>query len=92
MIMEQTKGREIADLTVTDANLFHMEPLEAGKFNHAIYKLGWGHFHCNTVARDRGMEETLDWMEAVLIRNGRIKAPISVLTDIIEKFDKDTES
>lgn len=71
--MEQIAGREIADLTVTDANLFHLEPLIPGSFNHAIYKLGWGHHHCNTVARDRGMKETLDWMETVLIRTGRIR-------------------
>lgn len=69
---EQVSGREIADLTVTDANLFHLDDLKPGEFNHRSYGLGWGHHHCNTVARDHGIEKTLDWMEEVLIRAGRM--------------------
>ena len=68
--VEQVEGREVVDLTVTEANLFHMLDLRPGEYNHRHYSLGWGHFHCNAVARDHGIEKTLDWMGAVLKRNG----------------------
>jgi hypothetical protein len=67
--VEQAAGREVPDLTVTSANLFHIEDLRIGEFNHRIYNLGWGHYHCNTVARDMGIRRTLDWMREVLQRN-----------------------
>lgn len=70
--LEQAEGRDVPDLTVTAANLFHVEELRVGLYNHRIYNLGWGHHHCNTVARDIGIEPTLQWMERVLHANGRI--------------------
>jgi hypothetical protein len=66
----QAEGREVFDLTITEVNLFHMEDLKPGEYNHKAYSLGWGHHHCNAVARDHGIEKTLNWMAEVLKRNG----------------------
>ncbi|KZL48078.1 BstXI family restriction endonuclease [Nodularia spumigena] len=71
--IEQAEGRNVPDLTVTMANLFHVKELRAGVYNHRCYNLGWGHHHCNAAARDWGVERTLEWMEEILINNGRIK-------------------
>lgn len=67
--MEQAPGREIEDLTVTEANLFHLEDLRPGEYNHKPYALAWGHHHCNTVARDRGVVATIEWMAEVVDRH-----------------------
>lgn len=70
--VEQAEGRNVPDLTVTMANLFHVKELRAGVYNHRRYNLGWGHHHCNAAARDWGVNRTLEWMEEVLRNNGRI--------------------
>jgi len=69
--VEQAEGRNVPDLTVTTANLFHIRELRAGEYNHCSYNLGWGHHHCNAAARDWGIEKTLSWMEEILRNNGR---------------------
>lgn len=65
----QAEGREVSDLTVTQLNLFHINELRTGVFNHRPYNLGWGHHHCNVVTKDSGIEETLKWMTEVIKRN-----------------------
>lgn len=67
--LEQAEGRSVLDLTVTQINMFHVEELRMGAFNHRPYNLGWGHHHCNVVAKDAGITETLAWMDEVLQRN-----------------------
>ena len=67
--MEQAEGREVLDLTVTQLNLFHIDELRMGAFNHRPYNLGWGHHHCNVVVKDAGIQKTLLWMDEVLKRN-----------------------
>lgn len=67
--LEQAEGRVVPDLTVTQLNLFHIEELHIGTFNHRPYNLGWGHHHCNVVVKDSGIEETLNWMSRVLEKN-----------------------
>ena len=67
--MEQIKGREIPDLTVTNISLFHIHELRSGEFNHRTYNLGWGHHHCNVTVADMGVQGTLDWMKEVLEAN-----------------------
>lgn len=69
--MEQAAGREVLDLTITQINLFHIEELRMGLFNHRPYNLGWGHHHCNVVVKDSGILETLQWMHDLLQRNIR---------------------
>ena len=68
--MPQAEGREVPDLTVTEINLFHIDELKYGKFNHRPYNLGWGHHHCNVVVKDAGIQPTLEWLKSVLERNG----------------------
>lgn len=68
--VQQVEGREVPDLTVTSANLFHIDELRPGVYNHIPYNLGWGHHHCNQVARDFGIGPTLEWLEDILTNNG----------------------
>ena len=67
--MQQALGREVLDLTVTEINLFHLEELRMGVFNHRPYNVGWGHHHCNVVVRDKGIDLTLHWMRNVVNDN-----------------------
>jgi hypothetical protein len=67
--VEQAAGREVLDQTITQINLFHIEELRTGVFNHRPYNVGWGHHHCNVVVNDAGIRETLQWMNVVLQRN-----------------------
>lgn len=67
--LELAEGRDVPDLTVTQLNLFHINELKYGEFNHKPYNLGWGHHHCNVVTKDSGIFETLKWMSEVIDRN-----------------------
>ena len=60
--LAQAEGREVPDLTVTEINLFHIDELKYGQYNHRQYNLGWGHHHCNVVVKDSGIYPTLKWM------------------------------
>jgi hypothetical protein len=72
--MAQAAGREVPDITITEVNLFHVEELRYGVFNHRPYNVGWGHHHCNVVAKDAGIQATLAWLESVLRRNAQCGA------------------
>lgn len=61
--LAQAEGREVPDLTVTEINLFHIQELRYGNYNHRPYNLGWGHHHCNVVVKDAGIIPTLQWMK-----------------------------
>lgn len=67
--LEMAEGRDVPDLTVTQLNLFHIQELRLGEFNHRPYNLGWGHHHCNTVTKDSGIIETLKWMDEIIQTN-----------------------
>jgi BstXI restriction endonuclease len=67
--IQQAEGRERFDTTVTQASLFHIRELRVGQLGHRPYNLGWGHHHCNVVAKDAGVPATLDWMRGVVARN-----------------------
>lgn len=64
--LAQPEGREVPDLTVTQVNLFHIDELKYGAFNHKVYNLGWGHHFCNVVVKDSGIYPTLKWMKNVI--------------------------
>lgn len=70
--LEQAEGRDVPDLTVTQLNLFHIQELRMGEFNHRPYNLGWGHHHCNTVTKDSGIIETLKWMDEIIQTNKKM--------------------
>jgi hypothetical protein len=67
--MAQAEGRDVPDITVTEINLFHINELKYGAYNHKPYNMGWGHHHCNVVTKDSGIIGTLKWMKEVLKRN-----------------------
>ena len=67
--LQQARGREVLDLTVTQLNLFHIEEVRYGVYNHRPYNVGWGHHHCNVVVKDSGIADTLVWLDEVLKRN-----------------------
>lgn len=67
--LAQALGRETPDQTVTETSLFHIHELRVGQCNHRPYNVGWGHHHCNVVAKDDGVPKTLQWMQSVLDRN-----------------------
>lgn len=67
--LAQPEGREVPDLTVTQVNLFHIEELKYGAFNHRPYNLGWGCHFCNVVVKDSGIYPTLEWMQNVISKN-----------------------
>lgn len=67
--LAQPEGREVPDLTITQVNLFHIEELKYGVFNHRQYNLGWGCHFCNVVVKDSGIYPTLDWMQKVINKN-----------------------
>ncbi|HKB66316.1 MAG TPA: BstXI family restriction endonuclease [Pyrinomonadaceae bacterium] len=87
--VEQAEGREVHDLTVTTLNLFHVEELRYGVYNHRPYNLGWGHHHCNVVVKDSGIMETLEWMNQVLNRNikGGLFVPGTVTQAVAQTED-----
>lgn len=70
--LELAEGRDVPDLTVTQLNLFHIQELRLGEFNHRPYNLGWGHHHCNTVTKDLGIIETLKWMDEIIQANKKL--------------------
>jgi BstXI-like restriction endonuclease len=72
MRVQQAAGRERLDSNITEASLFHIEELRVGKLGHRSYNLGWGHHHCNVVAKDAGIPATLEWMERVVRKNGSL--------------------
>jgi hypothetical protein len=69
--MKQAEGREVSDITVTQINLFHVEELRVGQYNHRPYNLAWGHHHCNVVTRDSGVANTIKWLIEIIKRNKR---------------------
>jgi hypothetical protein len=78
---KQAEGREVHDLTITAANLFHIKELRVGQYNHQRYNLGWGHHHCNTVARDWGLKPTIQWMREVVARNDQAEPLLAMPGD-----------
>lgn len=70
--IRQAEGRVKVDSTVTETSLFHIAELRVGDFGHRTYNVGWGHHHCNVVAKDAGILATLGWMREVIDRNGGV--------------------
>lgn len=67
--IQQDEGREVENITITEYNLFHINPLRSGEFNHNIYNIGWGHHRCNTIQSNSTITEALDYIRRVLTLN-----------------------
>lgn len=53
--VQQAAGRERFDARNTEVSLFHIAELRVGELGHRPYNIGWGHHHCNVVAKDAGV-------------------------------------
>ena len=73
--MSQAAGRETLDLTVTQINLFHIDEVRYGAFNHRPYNLGWGCHHCNATVRDLGIQGAIEWMRTIVTANADCYPP-----------------
>lgn len=67
--VRQAEGRERLESRITEGSLFHIRELRVGELGHRPYNVGWGHHHCNVVAKDSGIPVTIDWMRDVISRN-----------------------
>ncbi|PXY46891.1 BstXI family restriction endonuclease [Flavobacterium hydrophilum] len=48
-------------------NLFYINQLKIGEFNHSPYNLAWGHQNCNMICKETGVIETIKWMKEVVV-------------------------
>lgn len=67
--IDQADGRSVPDITATQLNLFHINELRTGEFNHSPYNIGWGHHHCNITVTDNGIHKTLEWMKEIVAKS-----------------------
>ncbi|KAF2514802.1 BstXI family restriction endonuclease [Flavobacterium zhairuonense] len=52
---------------ISPINLFYINQLKTGEFNHAPYNLAWGHQNCNMICKETGVIETIKWMKEVVV-------------------------
>lgn len=52
---------------ISQINLFYINQLKTGEFNHVPYNLAWGHQNCNMICKETGVIETIKWMKEVVV-------------------------
>ncbi|MEN2416250.1 BstXI family restriction endonuclease [Flavobacterium mesophilum] len=52
---------------ISPINLFYINQLKTGEFNHTPYNLAWGHQNCNMICKETGVIETIKWMKEVVV-------------------------
>ena len=55
------------DKNTSPINLFYINQLKIGEFNHSPYNLAWGHQNCNMICKETGVIETIKWMKEVVV-------------------------
>lgn len=55
------------DKEISQINLFYINQLKTGEFNHTPYNLAWGHQNCNMICKETGVIETIKWMKEVVV-------------------------
>lgn len=55
------------DKDISPINLFYINQLKTGEFNHSPYNLAWGHHNCNMICKETGVIETIKWMKEVVV-------------------------
>ncbi|TDO97026.1 BstXI family restriction endonuclease [Flavobacterium sp. 245] len=55
------------DKDISQINLFYINQLKIGEFNHSPYNLAWGHQNCNMICKETGVIETIKWMKEVVV-------------------------
>ncbi|OXA78420.1 BstXI restriction endonuclease [Flavobacterium aquidurense] len=56
-----------SDKDISPINLFYINQLKTGEFNHSPYNLAWGHQNCNMICKETGVIETIKWMKEVVV-------------------------
>ncbi len=56
-----------SDKGISQINLFYINQLKTGEFNHSPYNLAWGHQNCNMICKETGVIETIKWMKEVVV-------------------------
>ncbi|MFD1605369.1 BstXI family restriction endonuclease [Flavobacterium artemisiae] len=52
---------------ISPINLFYINQLKTGEFNHTPYNLAWGHQNCNMICKETGVIETIKWMKEIVV-------------------------
>lgn len=63
---ESTEKSDI-NKEISPINLFYINQLKTGEFNHVPYNLAWGHQNCNMICKETGVIETIKWMKEVVV-------------------------
>ena len=63
----ESSERSDINKDISPINLFHINQLKIGEFNHAPYNLAWGHQNCNMICKETGVIETIKWMKEVVV-------------------------
>lgn len=63
----ESSERSDAAKDISPINLFYINQLKIGEFNHSPYNLAWGHQNCNMICKDIGVIETIKWMKEVVV-------------------------
>lgn len=63
----ESDDKSEADKDISPINLFYINQLKIGEFNHSPYNLAWGHQSCNMICKETGVIETIKWMKEVVV-------------------------
>lgn len=63
----ESDERSDSDKDISPINLFYINQLKTGEFNHSTYNLAWGHQSCNMICKETGVIETIKWMKEVVV-------------------------
>ncbi|MDR7372856.1 BstXI family restriction endonuclease [Flavobacterium aquidurense] len=64
---EKSSEKSDSDKDISPINLFYINQLKTGEFNHSPYNLAWGHQNCNMICKETGVIETIKWMKEVVV-------------------------
>ncbi|WP_426484927.1 BstXI family restriction endonuclease [Flavobacterium sp. 2] len=64
---ESSEKSSDIDKEISQINLFYINQLKIGEFNHSPYNLAWGHQSCNMICKETGVIETIKWMKEVVV-------------------------
>ena len=68
---QKSKRREGEDESL---QLTHVEPLQEGKICHTAKLTRYGHRWCNVAMTDHSVDDTVDFMQTICKKHGRLKS------------------
>ncbi|KAF2329026.1 BstXI family restriction endonuclease [Flavobacterium daemonense] len=63
----ESSEKSDSEKDISQINLFYINQLKTGEFNHSPYNLAWGHQNCNMICKETGVIETIKWMKEVVV-------------------------